>query len=513
MEFVSSGQPVHQHILLEGCDGIRVDVTGNCNLRCPYCINDFSQVHGNTLMTLELFDRVTRLFPLLRPAGQLLFSCYFEPTIHPQFLDMLCRVPPEWSSRGGFTTNLGRRLPDTFFERLVELKIGYINVSLDSLSVAVFEEMRKGIHFDVFKHNLERLVDACSASEHGPDIHFISMVSKLNLAEIPDLIRRCAEAYRPKRHEIRGIWMTPEIEQRPWIQSHAIDVDDLLMLRRQLAELPPHVDLVFDLPGNPEAFTTFPAKTEKSFERFVRELADPGLQRAYSVPVAPILQIASDGIVRFLIAGPELQIDLKAIEDPVPIVGQFLVLQNLNVARAALLRKSTVENLELRRVSLLNQWLTEGLLKLQSDPDEPAGYMDEGQGEFPTPPQHHFRLSGWARNPRGVGPAEEVVLVAQNRGDRKIVAATVPEYERVDVALHFADSRLLHSGWTVEVETEGQCSGMEGSMLFEAYAFDPSTRTGYKLAGERKAVIGGQAARSERSNWPSSVLGFLKRPR
>jgi len=466
-------------------------------------------------MQAELFDKVLQLLPLLRPDGHLLFSCNFEPTIHPQFLDLLERVPSAWRSRGGFTTNLARRLPETFFERLLDLHLGYVNVSIDSLNPAVFEEMAKGAHFDVFRSNLDRLVEHCTRSQQPPELRFISMVSKLNLAEIPDLIRRCSELYKPKRHEIRGIWMTRELEQRPWIQSHAITADDMLALRRDLSNVPPHVDWVFDLPPNPQAYTRFPAKTEKSFRRFVEDLADPNLQRVYSVPLSPILQIASDGMVRFLTMDPDLAIDLKALEDPLPVVGQFLEIQSLSVARAAELKKSTITNLALKRVNLLNRWLQAGTLKFVSNSEKLAGYLDgEADSLSTSSTQRLFRLSGWARNPVGPGAAEEVILIARQGRKRSVVAMTVPEYERADVALALKDAALLHSGWVLELETHDLDSTFEGEVVFEAFAFDSDSRTGYRIGGERKAVFG---VRSEsrpktapRPTWPASVLTFLR---
>jgi MoaA/NifB/PqqE/SkfB family radical SAM enzyme len=188
---------------LEGCAGIRVDVTGNCNIRCPYCINDFSLIRGNLLMDRCTFEKVIGLLPLLRPDGHLLFSCYFEPTLHPQFLEFLSAVPSDHLPRGGFTTNLSRRLPDSFFDQLAQLRLGYINVSIDSLDPSVFEQMRQGARFDVFSENLDRLVRVCSEKQ-GPALHFITMISKLNLDSVGELINECSARYRPKRHEIRA---------------------------------------------------------------------------------------------------------------------------------------------------------------------------------------------------------------------------------------------------------------------------------------------------------------------
>ena len=62
------------------------DITSNCNLRCVFCVNDFSNIKGNILMTEKVFDKVMALLPLV-PDGSFFLSCLFEPTMHPDFID------------------------------------------------------------------------------------------------------------------------------------------------------------------------------------------------------------------------------------------------------------------------------------------------------------------------------------------------------------------------------------------------------------------------------------------
>lgn len=42
---------------------IAADITSNCNLRCPFCINDFSAIKGNLFMTEDTFDKALTLLP------------------------------------------------------------------------------------------------------------------------------------------------------------------------------------------------------------------------------------------------------------------------------------------------------------------------------------------------------------------------------------------------------------------------------------------------------------------
>ncbi len=95
---------------------ISVDITGNCNLRCPYCLNDFSNIHGNVFMSRENFEKALSLLPLVKDQGAFRLSCIFEPTIHPHFLDLLKMIPGGHNRRVYFTTNLAKPLSDDFFD-------------------------------------------------------------------------------------------------------------------------------------------------------------------------------------------------------------------------------------------------------------------------------------------------------------------------------------------------------------------------------------------------------------
>jgi len=120
-----------------------VDVTDGCNLRCPFCSNDWSGPPGRTLMSEEHFRKVVEILPLF-PTGGVALSCSCEPLLHPGFVGLLSAIPRRHRDRGYFSTNLALRLPGEVLEGLAAAPLHHINVSVESLRPGVYEATRKG---------------------------------------------------------------------------------------------------------------------------------------------------------------------------------------------------------------------------------------------------------------------------------------------------------------------------------------------------------------------------------
>jgi len=208
-----------------------IDVTNGCNLRCPFCYNDWSAHREPVLMSLEHFDRIVQLFPHVRNDG-VAISCSFEPLLHPQFVELLRRIPARFRAKGYFSTNLARPLGPGTAEGLATAPLHHINISVESLSPATYELCRKGADFSRFHANLSALARALASTADGPALHFITMLCDLNHREIPELVRRCREELGAVYHEIRPFTRTPANE--PWIAKHAVGEDQWQWLRETL---------------------------------------------------------------------------------------------------------------------------------------------------------------------------------------------------------------------------------------------------------------------------------------
>ncbi|HHQ48938.1 MAG TPA: radical SAM protein [Acidobacteria bacterium] len=208
-----------------------LDITNGCNLRCPFCYNDWSAVGEPALMPVERFDRVVQVFGLVRNDG-VAISCSFEPFLHPQFPELLARIPARYRSKGYFSTNLARPLRGGVAEALAAAPLHHINVSMESLTAATYEACRKGASFPRFHANLEALARAVAGSRRGPALHVITMLCDLNLREIPELVRRCREELGVAYHEVRPFTRTPANEA--WIAAHGVTEEQWRWLRDAL---------------------------------------------------------------------------------------------------------------------------------------------------------------------------------------------------------------------------------------------------------------------------------------
>jgi len=215
-------------------DAALIDVTDGCNLRCPFCYNDWGERRGAVSMSEEHFRKVIEAMPLVRDAG-VAISCSFEPFLHPRFLALLRSIPRRLRAKGFFSTNLAARLPGDVFEGLASAPLHHINISLESLSRDTYELCRKGASFPRFLENLGRLSEAISRAPDGPALHFITMACRLNHREIPGLVERCRRELGAAYHEIRPFTRTPANEA--WVGEHGIGRPEWEELREALEGL------------------------------------------------------------------------------------------------------------------------------------------------------------------------------------------------------------------------------------------------------------------------------------
>lgn len=195
------------------------DIVNQCNLRCPFCIVDYTNVSKLQLMTRETFESYLELLPVTELGGFWL-SCLHEPTMHPQFVDFIEAAPNAYRDRISFTTNLARRLSTEMLERLANSGVHQIRISFDSQNPGVFAGLRKKAKYEIFEDNLRRLTAALETSRWRPQLHFITMAFKDNYREITDLVHVGRELGADS-HEIRYAYYLPQIAQ--WGKEHFLN--------------------------------------------------------------------------------------------------------------------------------------------------------------------------------------------------------------------------------------------------------------------------------------------------
>jgi MoaA/NifB/PqqE/SkfB family radical SAM enzyme len=284
---------------------VAADITSNCNLRCTFCINDFSRIKGNTLMGEATFEKLLTLIPLVNGCN-FFISCLFEPAIHPSFISFLEKIPPKYRNKVYFTTNLSTKIRRQDLQRLSRVNVHHINISIDSLQRETFEKLRQKANFEVFIDNLRCLAEVFSRAAHPPRIRFTTMALKPNLHEIPNLVETCAQKYLAYTHEIRHVYPVPHLSSQ-WKQDNLISNHDWQELRVFAEETPYNCELVppppVYYPGDHQSYSRQPTGIS----------ANGPASAANSLPFG--LNVKSDGTVS-LYGKPEIQYKLDALEEP-----------------------------------------------------------------------------------------------------------------------------------------------------------------------------------------------------
>ena len=218
-------------------DFIFGDITNVCNLRCPFCYNDWKNLKGTkpVFMTKENFKKIIDIIPLAKN-GKFHFSCQFEVTLHKEFVDFLEMIPDHLKKQVMFTTNLSTKISDDVINQLSKLDINYINISIESFEPHIYEQCRKNAKHDIFIFNLERLVNVFKKSKSAPPLRYITVANKLNMYEIPQIIEKCSKKYLSSRNEIRHLWETEF--NAGWVTDNRLTDTEWTALQNSLKGLP-----------------------------------------------------------------------------------------------------------------------------------------------------------------------------------------------------------------------------------------------------------------------------------
>lgn len=283
-------------------DIIFSDITSNCNLRCPFCLNDWTVINGNTFMSKETFRKIVTLIPLIREGGCFGLSCLFEPTLHPDFIELLKMIPEPERKKVFFTTNLAKPLSDDLLHELAAIGISFINISLDSLTPTVFESLRKGAKFLVFMDNLKRLTMVFRSSPNPPTLHYITVLCRENVGEVESLITETTRNYLSVEHEFRCFWQYNHQDQT-WVKNHSISLNDWERVRDKLAKLP---------------------------YKYLLRPYDP---QPYSPPSYFGLFVSSSGMIYPAGLPANMLLNINHMESPHEFFKQFVLLHSLNIER------------------------------------------------------------------------------------------------------------------------------------------------------------------------------------
>ena len=144
--------------------------------------------------TPTFFDTkiLTQLKPILPYVEEVTLMGWGEPTMHPEFENILNFLSQYENLRIYFCTN-GLRLGD-LTDTIFADKVDIIAVSLDGATATTNNRIRRGSDFETICNNLRRIVHRKhNEGLNYPYINFVFTAMKSNFHEIPDMVRLAAD--------------------------------------------------------------------------------------------------------------------------------------------------------------------------------------------------------------------------------------------------------------------------------------------------------------------------------
>jgi MoaA/NifB/PqqE/SkfB family radical SAM enzyme len=281
------------------------DIVNNCNLRCPFCIVDYSLIHNTQLMQRESFERLLTLLPHV-PDGAFWISCLHEPTLHPKLGEFMQMIPPAYARKVAFTTNLVRPVPDELFTIWAQSGIHHINVSFDTLNEELFSFLRRPGRLPVFLANLRRMTDIFRQYPGAPRLRYITMAFRSNLDDIAEIVRLTNEEHLSSENEIRYTYNVGHITD-DFRRTQYLSPDEWQKLSARLESLPYRHTISLPPPGAEEL--------------------DIGSANYHGIPITPTfsgpkipaplsLRVRMDGVVMIVDHESSWAMDIRAIDDP-----------------------------------------------------------------------------------------------------------------------------------------------------------------------------------------------------
>jgi MoaA/NifB/PqqE/SkfB family radical SAM enzyme len=165
-----------------------LDVTNGCNSQCIHCFMDSGQLYNGELSQEEIFQLIDQLSKLgimhLSIGGG-------EPFIRSDLVEMI-RYAREQQMGISITTN-GTLLTPSLAEELIRLHVKSITVSIDGVTEATFQSIRRNTSLKEARRAVQMLIDYRNQYKETMDISIRTSVNALNRHEMIDIYKMCVE--------------------------------------------------------------------------------------------------------------------------------------------------------------------------------------------------------------------------------------------------------------------------------------------------------------------------------
>jgi MoaA/NifB/PqqE/SkfB family radical SAM enzyme len=150
----ANGHGLHLHPPIHTLKRVYVELTNKCNLTCSTCMrNVWDVAYGH--MSEALFERLLAGLEGYTQKPELFLGGYGEPLSHPKVLTFI-----EQAKMRGYRVSLitnGLLLTEAVSNRLIDLNLDMLWVSLDGASPECYADVRLGDAFPLVIENLTRL--------------------------------------------------------------------------------------------------------------------------------------------------------------------------------------------------------------------------------------------------------------------------------------------------------------------------------------------------------------------
>ena len=158
-----------------------------CNLGCKFCGREAMHHKKDGIFSVEMWND---LAPYLHLVNFVAFSGHGEPTMHPRFFD-IAEQCKQAGARVHLTTN-GTLLDERKANRLLDMGLDEMILSLDGTTESVNAVLREGSSLKHILINMERLIDLRETRGLAtPEIDVHMVVSRANMHQMPEMARLC----------------------------------------------------------------------------------------------------------------------------------------------------------------------------------------------------------------------------------------------------------------------------------------------------------------------------------
>lgn len=162
---------------------IQLEHTDRCNARCIMCGHCHADKSKCRDMPADTFQRIQPFLPFCRHVG---LHGYGEPFLAEHILDYM-EAYRKYQVRLYANSNLSY-VPDQLLPYIDEL-FDEINVSCESVRKKDYERIRRGLHFERFVENVEKVREKCPHVR----LNLFAVIMRQNLEQLAELVEFAAE--------------------------------------------------------------------------------------------------------------------------------------------------------------------------------------------------------------------------------------------------------------------------------------------------------------------------------